>query len=148
MREARLKFNTKYPLISYQCAFAGTLQKQLYIQMHESHHISLLRGTKTITRRAWEPRWINAHQRAMDNSTLVAVFGGQSHASTLGFIRYTSITQTTVGQPLTPVDLRKEGYCGWTDAMFRDRWYCKRGTRDPLPANTIIYILSFQFYPI
>ena len=147
MQAARTTFRSVHADIARKYMFAGDEKTQLYIQMHSSHHAPLTSGAKTVTRRAWNTTWIRAHTKALHAKQLVAVIG-QSHASTIGYIRYTEISISNAGAPLSPLDLQKEGYTGWTDAMFRRKWYRIRGTTEPLPDQTPIYILSFEFFPL
>ena len=144
---ARSLFRRTWPSIAQQYMFAGNEKTQLYIQMHSDHHDSIKLGHKTVTRRSWEKAWIEAHRRAYTEGKLVAVVG-QGHASTIGYLRYTNILESSVGATLTAADLRQEGYPDWTDLMFRRKWYCCRKSKTPLPDCTPVYVLSYQFYSI
>jgi hypothetical protein len=144
---ARSLFRRTWPNVAKQYMFAGDDKTQLYIQMHSDHHVPMQHGHKTVTRRSWETTWFEAQRGAYTEGRLVAVVG-QGHASTIGYLRYTDITQSTVGAALTKADLRQEGYTDWTDLMFRRKWYRDRGTKTPLSDDTLLYVLSFQFYSI
>jgi hypothetical protein len=116
--------------------FTGDDSTQLCIQMEKTQQTALLANLKTVTRRAWKSTWINAHMRAFAAHTLVAVVG-QGHTTTLGYIRYVNIVESTAGVILTKDDLEKEGCPQWTDAKFRAKWYIHPKSKAPI--NTSVH---------
>ncbi len=148
---ARKSFLHKYPAEAQVYTFAGTHCTQVYLQMHKDMRPAIHDGTKTVTRRTWKEVERKTHYTAYLNNSLVAVLG-QGHDTTLGYVRYTQFEESTVGNRLTRDDLRAEGFEGWTDQQFRDRWYTvkddvTKSTR-VLPDDTKVYVITFIFYGI
>ena len=87
--------------------------------------------------------------RAFHNNELVAVTG-QGHSSTIGYLRYTSMSTSSVGVLLTDSDLRAEGGTASSDMDFRRRWYRVKdkitGLYVMLPNATVVHVLTFTFY--
>jgi hypothetical protein len=150
---SRARFQKLHPVIAAKHKFAGGPCKQTYIQMHASMRAALHSGRKTCTRRTWGQVKHKMQAQAFRDDELVAVTG-QGHASTIGYILYTSISTSRVGTLLTDSDLQAEGAIETSDKDFRNRWYksserdAVTGIRATLPDATIVYVLSFTFYSI
>lgn len=143
---ARESFIKKYPDAALIYNFAGTDCTQVYLQMHKDMRSPLCSGTKTVTRRTWKDVERRTHYTAYLNNSLVAVLG-QGHDTTLGYVLYTGFEESSVGTKLSKDDLRKEGFAGWTDQQFRERWYTLKSKR-MLPDDTKVYVISFNFFAI
>ena len=147
MLKNRRSYRKLYPEEAYK--FAGGADKQTYIQMHASLRPALHAGNKTCTRRTWGGVKQGMQMRAFHNNELVAVTG-QGHSSTIGYLRYTSMSTSSVGVLLTDSDLRAEGGTASSDMDFRRRWYRVKdkitGLYVMLPNATVVHVLTFTFY--
>ena len=119
--------------------------------MMESKFVDSLRDeVKDTTLRFWQRGFLASHVNCFVKTQLVTVWQGQGHHSTCGFVLYTSMTNTTVGD-VTEQDLVREG-CGdmslidFKHAHLRHKLQSGKIAREHDDGACLVRI-RFQYWP-